>query len=169
MVPNPNSGACLPLLGEDRSVERCDECGFDPSTVDFDAALAVVEDAPDRWAAAMPGGVSTQAWSPVAYLWHVVDVLRIGAERFWSLTLDPTAPLPAWDADVFAAARSYEQQSAVVGIQCLRAAANVWAGAALSCPADVRVPHPELGLAGRDDFLFRNTHEVVHHLMDIGG
>jgi hypothetical protein len=149
-------------------VERCEECGFDPTTVTFEEAIAIVEDAPDRWAAAMPGAVSTQAWSPVAYLWHVIEVLRIGAERFWSFTLDPTAALPEWDADEMARARRYEEQSVAVGIQCLRAAANVWAGAAFSCPADVRAPHPELGMAGRDDFVWRHAHEVVHHLMDVG-
>jgi hypothetical protein len=149
-------------------VERCEECGFEPSTLTFEAAIAIVEEAPDRWAAAMPGAVSTQAWSPVAYLWHVVEVLRIGAERFWSLTLDPTAALPEWSSDELARARRYDEQSVAVGIQCLRAAANVWAGAALSCPPDVRAPHPELGMAGRDDFVWRHAHEVRHHLMDVG-
>jgi hypothetical protein len=150
-------------------VERCEQCGFDPSTVTFEGALAIVEDAPDRWATAMPTARSVELWSPVGYLWHVVDVLRIGAERFWSLTLDPTAPLPPWDADELARARSYEEQSVAVGLQCLRAAAPLWAGAALSCPPDVRAPHAELGTVGRDDFLFRNAHEVVHHLYDVSG
>jgi hypothetical protein len=135
----------------------------------FEDALAVVEAAPGRWEAAMPAAVSVELWSPVGYLWHVVDVLRLGTERFWSFTLDPTAPLPPWDADELARARSYEEQSVAVGIQALRTAAPVWAGAALSCPADVRAPHAELGTVGRDDFVLRNAHEVVHHLMDIGG
>jgi hypothetical protein len=148
-------------------MERCEACGFDPAAMTFEQAVTFVEDAPDAWVAVMPTAVSTQPWSPVAYLWHVVDVLRFGAERFWSLTLDPTAPLPPWDADEVAAARSYGEQSVAVGIQCLRAAANVWAGAALSCPPDVLAPHAELGSVGRDDFVVRNVHEVVHHLWDV--
>lgn len=150
-------------------VERCEECGFDPATLTFEDCVAIVEDGPDRWAAAMPAAASTQAWSPLQYLWHVVDVLRVGAERLWSITLDPAAVLGTLDADALAAARHYEDQSVIVGIQCLRAAANVWAGAALSCPPDARSPHTVVGTVGRDDEAVRNAHEVVHHLMDVGG
>ena len=42
-----------------------------------------------------------------------------------------------------------------------------WAGAALSCPPDVRAPHTVFGTMGRDDYAVRNTHEVVHHLWDV--
>jgi hypothetical protein len=148
-------------------VDRCEACGFDPAAVTFDDCVQLVEDAPDRWAAAMPAAVSTQAWSPLQYLWHVVDVLGAGAERFWSLTLDPTTTLHPIDPDALAAARRYADQSVVVGIQCLRAAANVWAGAALSCPPDAEAPHSVFGTTTRDDVVRRCTHEVVHHLWDV--
>jgi hypothetical protein len=168
VVANPNFLADLPPDDQDPGMDRCEQCGFDPTTVTFEDALAIVGEAPDRWAAAMPTARTTETWSPVAYLWHVVEVLRIGTERFWSFTLDPTAALPEWSADEMAVARSYEAQSVAVGLQSLRAAAPLWVGAALSCPGDVRAAHAELGMAGRDDFVWRHAHEVVHHLMDVG-
>ena len=42
-------------------------------------------------------------WSAGVYLWHVVDVLSIGMERLWTVTLDPDTGIPCWDENGLAA------------------------------------------------------------------
>jgi hypothetical protein len=110
---------------------------------------------------------SPQVWPPVAYLWHVVDVLRFGAERLWMLTFDPTSPVVPWDADEVAAARSYDRLSVPVGLHALARARDTWLDAYASTPPDAAAPHPEIGRMTAAVMADRNAHEVVHHAVDI--
>jgi DinB superfamily len=153
---------------------QCPEClaPRHPTTAE---AVAVVATAPerfaacfatlarDRWSAEPAPGV----WAPVAYLWHVVDVLRFGAERLWMLRLDPTSNVVPWDADEIAAARGYPGLSVEVGRHALAQARDVWLDAFATTPADAAAPHPEIGRMTAAVMAERNAHEVVHHAMDI--
>ena len=106
-------------------------------------------------------------WSASRYVWHTVDVLRFGAERLWTISADPTFGVPAWDENVVADVRSYDQLSPVVGLVALLAAADTWRTAALEAPHDVTTPHPEAGSICAFDVVQRNAHEVCHHLWDV--
>jgi hypothetical protein len=75
--------------------DRCVECGFDwrcdievaiQQVERLDAALPQIVDF-ERWTSRPGAGV----WSPSEYVWHLVDVLRIGAERLWLVSTDPVA------------------------------------------------------------------------------
>jgi hypothetical protein len=150
----------------------CDECDFD-WTVGFDQAVEVVARSPDRYAELFahvdpgPAGDAAGVWSPRQYLWHVVDVLRFGAERLWALGVDPDAGVMAWDEKAMAAVRERSPLSVAVGLHALRTTVTEWLTAATDTPADVIAVHPEFGPMDRLHMARRNAHEVWHHEHDI--
>jgi len=150
---------------------RCPECGFRWDT-GVDDAVAMVADSPSLFAQALvlvDPAVSFQSgvWSPVEYLWHMVDVVRIGTERLWTLTVDPEAGVPAWDENDLARVRSYGDLSAKAGVLAYGRAVEDWVKAAADAPPEARTGHPELGAIGAADVIRGNAHEAQHHLLDI--
>lgn len=134
--------------------------------------VRVVADAPLRYrelfrTAVGPRSRSDGIWSPREYLWHVVDVLRYGTERFWTFALDPHAGLMPWDERVALSVREGSPMSVSVGLRALERAAEEWLRACAEAPSDVSADHPELGPMDREAVVRRNAHEVVHHAMDI--
>ena len=149
----------------------CAECGFDWEMARQDAIDSVAQ-VPDAAAAAITGITDpTQRtgdrWSASMYVWHLVDVLRIGTERLLTLTHDPDRGVTCWDENALAEARRYQQLSPAVGLIVLRLAAQAWTSATAVAPADVQVRHPQSGTLGALEIIRRNAHEVHHHLMDI--
>jgi hypothetical protein len=149
----------------------CAECGFDWRLASPDA-IDLVAQVPDAATAAItrirdPMHRTGDPWSASMYLWHLVDVLRIGTERLLTLTHDPGRGIPCWDENALAEARRYQQLSPTVGLMVLRSAAQAWVTAAAEAPADVQVRHPQFGVLGAREIIRRNAHEVHHHLMDI--
>jgi hypothetical protein len=148
----------------------CMECGF-AWDLSYDDAVGIVGRAPSWFAKAFDGASFAApppgVWTAAAYLWHVVDVVRFGTERLWSLSLDPAAGLPAWDADVMAAARSYDARSVRVGLHALEVATEDWLVAARVVPRYVTSLHPEFGPIDARSSVVRNAHEVVHHVLDV--
>lgn len=150
----------------------CPECGFDWDENDYEdlvgqcvqsvAVFGEVLSRIDPTAAVRPG-----LWSASRYLWHTVDVLRVGTERFWTISADPTFGVPDFDENVLAEVRSYDDLSPIVGLIALIAAARSWRTAALEAPHDVATPHPDAGSIRAFDVALRNAHEVCHHLWDI--
>lgn len=108
-----------------------------------------------------------KVWSPAEYLWHMVDVIRIGTERLWIAMLDPDAGIPCWDADALADVRQYSALSPRVGLRALQEAVQSWRATAAQISPEVRVEHPEFGTLSAADIIRRNAHEVHHHLKDI--
>lgn len=106
-------------------------------------------------------------WTPAQYLWHVVDVLRFGVERLWTLDLDPDAGAMPWDENQAMAVRARSPHSVPVGLHALGRLAEEWGEAAWGAPAATTLAHPELGPLTRDDVVHRNAHEVVHHELDV--
>ena len=101
------------------------------------------------------------------YVWHLVDVMRIGTERLLTLTHDPDRGIPCWDENALAADRRYQHLSPAVGLMVLRSAAREWAAAARATPENAQVHHPQFGPLGVLEIIRRNAHEAHHHLMDI--
>lgn len=151
---------------------QCGECGF-RWTSGFDAALETVTGAADRYRNAF-GRLDHSArsgaddvWSPPEYLWHVVDVLRYGTERLWTLRFDSDAGIMPWDEKLVAAVRARSPLSVRVGLHALAVAAGGWITAATEAPAEVTTFHPDFGSMDRTAMVRRNAHEVVHHELDI--
>ena len=149
----------------------CAECGFDWQITRQDA-IELVAQAPDGAGAAItgiedPARRSGERWSASMYVWHLVDVLRIGTERLLTLTHDPDRGITCWDENALAEIRRYQQLSTAVGLLVLRSAAQAWTTAAVMAPGNVQVRHPRFGSFGAVEIIRRDAHEVHHHLMDI--
>ena len=158
--------------GRARHAGPCPECGFDWNETRYEvligqcvstiAIFGSVLSRIDPEEAVAPG-----LWSASRYVWHTVDVLRFGTERLWTISADPAFGVPAWDENVLADVRSYDELSPVVGLIALLSAADAWRTAALEAPHDVATPHPEAGSLRSFDVVQRNAHEVRHHLWDV--
>lgn len=151
----------------------CAECRFDWALPATDA-IAIVADCPDAYAGALAGAAPRPAapdgrWSAGMYLWHVVDVLRIGEERLWTMRLDPDTRIPCWDENGLAAARHYSMLSIKVGLHALLRAASTWTTTASATPLDLTASHDLFGELAAVDIVRRNAHEAHHHLLDITG
>jgi hypothetical protein len=152
-------------------VAQCSECEFSWS-MPLDDAIALVAHAPTTFGnvADRPDAKKRpepQVWSPAEYLWHMVDVIRIGTERLWIAMLDPGAGIPCWDADALADVRQYSALSPRVGLRALHEAVQSWSAAAAQISPEATVEHPEFGTLSAADIIRRNAHEVHHHLFDI--
>ncbi len=151
---------------------NCPECRFDWDQRDFEdlvgqcvrgvAEFGQVLAELDPAEAVEPG-----LWSASRYVWHTVDVLRFGSERFWTLALDPSFGVPCWDENAMAEVRAYDELSPVVGLLALVSAARTWRTAALEAPRDIGTAHPEAGTIAAFHIVQRNAHEVCHHLWDV--
>jgi hypothetical protein len=149
----------------------CAECGF-AWTVSRSDAIDLVSQLPEDAADALahirqPMEQIGERWSASMYVWHLVDVLRIGTERLLTLAHDPSRGLTCWDENALAEIRRYRQLSPAVGLIVLPAAAQEWAAVASQAPAEAVVHHPEFGDLGALEVIRRNAHEAHHHLMDI--
>ncbi len=150
---------------------RCAECGF-PWDIAVDDAVAMVGGSPDLMAQALRFGDPSSSgrpgvWSPAEYLWHMVDVVRIGAERLWTLALDPDAGVPAWDENDLARVRHYPDLSPRAAVAAYARAVADWMAAAAEAPPDATTVHSELGPITTADVIRTNAHEAQHHLLDI--
>src|SRR4051812_8075193 len=115
-----------------------------------------------HWVAQAPG-----VWSATGYLWHVVDVLRVGTERFWLLALDPRRGMAPWDPDETARVRAYDALSIRVGRRALEASVEDWLVARAATPSYATATHPVFGAVDGAYLAHFYAHEVVHHVMDV--
>jgi hypothetical protein len=158
-------------MGSEPPPAICADCGFDWS-MSSDDAIALVQEAPKRFGRLMSDAVGPPSddpkhWSETGYLWHVVDVIRLGTERLWILALDPLSGIPGWDEEALAAARRYERLSPIVGLQALGVAIRDWVRAAHEAPAAGEATHAVFGTLSTHDAIVRNAHEIQHHARDI--
>jgi hypothetical protein len=152
--------------------DRCPECEFDWNVGSGDA-VSLVETSPKRIATLFEGSEEAtrspapEVWSPSAYLWHLVDVLRIGSERLLTASMDPAAGIPCWDENDLAEVRRYDKLSPRVAVVAFGDAVSVWVAVADRIPMTASVEHPEFGTVTAQDIIRRNAHEVQHHELDI--
>ena len=149
----------------------CAACGFDWE-IDRQNAIELVARAPDAAMAAISGikdpmRRAGDRWSASMYVWHLVDVLRIGTERLLILIHDPDRGITCWDENALAEVRRYELLSPAVGLIVLQSAAQNWTATAAVASARAEVHHPQFGVLGAVEIIRRNAHEAHHHLMDI--
>lgn len=168
-IPSPRGGS-VGVVRWQPTEAACSECGFDWSSP-RDDTVAVVEALAGRAGIALgrvrdPRRRDPGRWSAAMYVWHLVDVLRIGTERLVTLALDPAAGVACWDENLLAEARRYEQLSPVAGLAVLASTASEWVRTAEAAP-DGEVTHPVFGTLSTADVVARNAHEAFHHLLDI--
>lgn len=149
----------------------CPECGFDWTQGRVDA-IAVVTGGAGRADQILkdledPYTRYGERWSASMYLWHLVDVLRIGRVRLMTLEVDPQRGIPCWDENALAASLSYEMLSWQVGLEFLRAETPLWLEAARSASETSRLEHSQFGAISAREVICRNAHEVKHHLQDM--
>jgi len=151
---------------------ECAECGFDwtiPATGAVGVASealtrieSLLDDAGGSRAAAAPGG-----WSPSEYVWHLVDVVRMGTERLWTMRLDPGVGLVCWDENELARVRQYSMLSEVVGLTALREATDSWISVVPTVTLSDLIRHDERRSMTAEDVIRRTAHEIRHHALDI--
>lgn len=151
--------------------DTCSDCGFTWS-IEIRDAIRLVQSAPDRFSDLFAKGSGAEpdrpdAWTSTSYLWHVVDVLRLGTERLWTLSLDSGSGVPGWDQEALAEVRNYDKLSPKVGLRALEAATRDWTQAAWEAPPNAAVKHPAFGALTTADSIRRNAHEVSHHARDV--
>ena len=159
-------------MGWKPETDRCPECGFNWNVASGDA-VSLVETSPKRIATLFEGSEEAtrrpapDVWSPSAYLWHLVDVLRIGSERLLTASIDPAAGIPCWDENDLAEVRQYDKLSPRVAVVEYGNVVPAWVAVADRIPMKASVEHPEFDTVTAEDIIRRNAHEVQHHEMDI--
>jgi uncharacterized damage-inducible protein DinB len=151
--------------------EPCRECGF-TWTLPEDAAVAIIAELPRAYAQLLSGASGTEqlpelGWSVCAYVCHVADNFRIWAERLAG-ALAGSAAIGAYDQDLLATARGYEQIPLAAAQWSLDRSVAEWLDVVVrSDAASTRLVHPERGEMTLLDVALANAHDAVHHQWDI--
>jgi hypothetical protein len=180
----PLTGSRRPRTGETceasvvsewwRSVygDPCRECGFEWAISQADA-VALIGAAPARYAGTLRGSDGSERhpdldWSAGAYVCHVVDNLRIWAERLAGFALGSSGQVANYDGDLLARARAYEGVPIQASLWSLQRASGDWLEAfGLAIDKGVVLLHPERGEQSTLDVARSNAHDVHHHDWDI--
>ncbi|HEY8526318.1 MAG TPA: DinB family protein [Acidimicrobiales bacterium] len=154
---------------------RCDECGFDASSIPATAVAGLIRDNVAVWRPlldhpAVAERPSPDRWSALEYACHVRDVYRIYDERLALMLTEDDPAFPNWDQDASAIEERYDEQDPHVV-----AAAIAATGEALAASFE-RVPPDAWGRTGTrsdgarftvDTFARYMIHDPVHHVHDV--
>jgi hypothetical protein len=152
--------------------DPCRECDYDWSISQEDA-ISLVGEMPSVFRKLVEGqDVSRRhpdlSWSVKQYVCHVVDNLRISAERLAGAAAGGDRRVGAYDQDSLAEARNYEQVLIEGALWSLERAVRDWQDAIeLSSKAGVVLSHPERGDQSVLDVCRNNAHDANHHRWDI--
>jgi hypothetical protein len=152
--------------------DPCRECGYDWS-IGVDDAIALISETPRRYGELVGGARGTTRgagldWSIGAYVCHVVDNLRIWAERLAGIERGSRAEIAPYDADLLSQARRYESIAIEAALWSLGKASTEWAEAvAITRSRDLTLLHPERGELAVSDVIRTNAHDAFHHAWDI--
>jgi hypothetical protein len=158
--------------GADLYGDPCRGCGFD-WTLDPAAAIAVVRDSPERYADRLRGATGREripelTWTSGAYVCHVVDNLRIWAERLAAGYLDGAFDVVGYDSDRLAEARRYAEVPLAGALWSMRWAVGAWVEAIeAALAAGVVLRHRDRGAQRAEDVARNNAHDVWHHGWDL--
>jgi hypothetical protein len=157
-------------------IERpCPECGYDARDYkDADIAGAILANAVSWTEVAARPHVNVRpddsTWSPLEYMAHVRDVLRIYLVRV-RLMLDTDDPeYPNWDQDVTAVEERYNEQApGVVAVELMDAAAALAAAFnAVDAAGWQRVGRRSDGASFTVSSISRYLlHDLEHHRWDV--
>lgn len=152
--------------------DPCRECGFS-WTISPEAAIRVVRALPREYAHSLTGTTGRErhrdlSWTVGAYVCHVGDNLRIWAERLAGVAAGAGSLVGAYDQDLLAEARRYEEIALEAGMWSLGRAVTAWVAAVEQArAADAVLRHPERGDLAVTDVVRANSHDAFHHGWDI--
>ena len=161
----------------------CEECGFDPDSVDPDELPDAIRALARRYSipltrflphedgdAIIRRRPAPEVWSALEYAGHVGDGLERFDGRIHRALDEDEPPVDAWDLDDAAEAQAYNQQDPAMVADALAGAAEALATTLQLVPADGweravvrdgdRLTVLELGRSA--------LHEGHHHLLDVG-
>jgi uncharacterized damage-inducible protein DinB len=150
----------------------CRECGFSWD-LPGENVQVLIASLPERYAEALRASdgrdrFGDAAWCAGSYLWHVVDNVRIWAERIVASAL-ADQPITPYDQDELAAARAYESLNVRAGLWALDRATADWRAAneLAASQANVVLRHGEMGELSVEEAARMVAHDAHHHLFDI--
>ncbi len=158
--------------GATRYGDPCRECGYDWS-ISTEDAVVLVAGIPARYAELLIGTDGRQrhpdlTWTAGAYVCHVVDNLRIWAERLAGALLGGSRQIPGYNENLLAQARAYHDVPLVGALWSLQHATLQWKEAVeLALQDDVVLLHARRGEQRADDVVRNNAHDAHHHEWDI--
>jgi DinB family protein len=152
--------------------DPCRECGYDWSIRAADA-IRLIAEVPRRYAELLVGDPGTTRgagldWSTGAYVCHVVDNLRIWAERLAGSARGSSGEVVPYDAELLATARRYESVALEAALWSLASASIVWSEAVqMADHAGSTLVHPDRGELTATDVITTNAHDAYHHAWDL--
>lgn len=152
--------------------EPCRECGYSWSTSRTEA-LALVDGLPARYRELTDGATGQErhpdlGWNVTQYISHVVDNLRMSAERMIGALESGDTRVGVYSPDELAAARHYEQVKLAGALWSLENSVAAWTSAMARAFADELVlQHEVRGLQTAGETAVANAHDAYHHAWDI--
>jgi DinB superfamily len=162
----------------------CEECGFDPATVDRAGLPAAVEGLGRRYRAPLtrflPGEDSAalvrkrpapDTWSALEYACHVRDALAVFDGRIQQALVEDNPELGWWDHEAAVIDEAYNEQDPTEVAESVAANSSHLAAALAGVPdAGWDRPATRRGIepftvAGMGRYAL---HEGLHHLLDVG-
>lgn len=152
--------------------DPCRSCGY-KWTIAEPVAVARVATAPARYAELLGSATGGErhpglAWSVKAYVFHVADNLRIWAERLGVACVGGGASVVAYDDNLLAQARAYEQMTLAGALWALEESVGCWTRSiSAASQVQVQLDHPQRGILSVSDVIRSNCHDVDHHEWDV--
>lgn len=152
--------------------DPCRECAYDWS-IEPEACLALVAGVPARYAGLLTDLDGSQRhpdldWTAGAYVCHVVDNLRIWAERVAGAALGGGRAVPGYDENLLATARNYPLVPLAGALWSLNRSTRDWRDAlTLGLASGVVLEHAGRGKQRAADVARNNAHDAYHHGRDI--
>ncbi|MFT3900570.1 MAG: DinB family protein [Gordonia sp. (in: high G+C Gram-positive bacteria)] len=159
------------------AAQRCDECGFDASTLDRDELAPAVVSATADWADYLRDvdeetarqRPAPQVWSPLEYGAHVRDVVRLFTDRVGQILTTDSPAFAGWDQDAAAVAARYNDQDPAIVAEEISADGERLARLVVGIDDDgwERAGTRD-GQEFTAEYLLRYlVHDVVHHRDDV--
>lgn len=155
----------------------CLECGFVAEEIPINALGGLLEEWAERWRLVLARnnvGVrpAPDVWSPLEYSCHVRDVMRVFDKRVQLMLTELDPLFDNWDQDETAVLERYGHQDPVVVAEELAHAASALDATFANVTAEAwnRTGRRSDGSHFTVDSIGRYfSHDVVHHLHDVGG
>lgn len=150
----------------------CRDCGY-AWPDELDVMIDVVRQTPVEMRNVLAESDGTDrnpalAWDARSYVCHIVENLRIWAERLAAATGVPIQPIGTYDADLLATARNYSTVPLRGALWSLDDAVDTWIQAVEAARhSDAALSHPERGTLRVIDVASTNAHDAYHHVFDV--
>jgi hypothetical protein len=156
-----------PLYGD-----PCRECGFS-WTGGIADTVSEMRGLPGSIVGLVTGATGTErlphlGWNVSGYVAHMTDNTRIWAERLVAVARGADAHVAAYDPDLLAESRHYNDVALQGATWSLVIAVDNWLSAVEEAElAGVVMLHSERGEMGVFDVVASNTHDAYHHRWDL--